>query len=63
MKKKKQKKRKNPAAKQKREDPLEELGFGIVAYNEMMYKFTGLFILFSILMAPAIYFYGLGTGY
>ena len=45
------------------EDPLEELGYGIVAYNEMMKTFIWLFLLFSVLMAPAIYFNGNGEGY
>ena len=63
VKKKHKKKRKNPANIQNLEDPLDQLGFGIVAYNQMMRKFTWLFLFFSILMAPAIYFNSQGTGY
>lgn len=62
IKKKTPKKRKNPSNKPP-EDPLETLGFGIVAYDQMMRELTWLFIFFSILMAPAIYFNSLGTGY
>ena len=63
VKKRQKKKRKNPANIASLEDPLDQLGFGIVAYNQLMRKFTWLFLFFSILMAPAIYFNGLGTGY
>lgn len=63
VKKKSKKKRKNPANVQNSQDPLDQLGFGIVAYNQMMRTFACLFLLFSILMAPAIYYNSLGTGY
>lgn len=63
VKKRKAKKRKNPAEGHQSEDPLDQLGFGIVAYDEMMWKFIWLFLLFSVLMAPAIHFNSKGTGY
>ena len=62
IKKKTPKKRKNPSNKPP-EDPLEQLGFGIVAYDQMMRELMWLFTFFSILMAPAIYFNSQGTGY
>ena len=55
VKKRKKKERKNPA-KKKGENPLEQLGFGIVAYDSMIFKFIWLFLFFSLLMAPAIYY-------
>ena len=58
VKKKPKKKRKNPASKQESEDPLDQLGFGIVAYDSMMRQFSWLFLFFSVLMAPSIYYFG-----
>ena len=63
IKKKSKRQRKQPAAREGYEDPLEQLGFGIVAYNEMLYKFIWLFAFFSLLMAPVIYFFQNGQGY
>ena len=62
IKKKKPRQRKK-AADRKYDDPLEQLGFGIVAYNEMLRKFIWLFAFFSILMAPVIYSFQNGSGY
>lgn len=55
-KKKKPRQRKKPADRGY-DDPLEQLGFGIVAYDEMLYKFIWLFLFFSLLMAPVIYYF------
>ena len=62
VKKKSKRQRKKPADRQY-DDPLEQLGFGIVAYNEMLRKFIWLFAFFSILMAPVIYYFQNGSGY
>ena len=63
VKKRKPKARKQSAKLPEGHDPLEELGFGIVAYDDMMWTFIWLFLFFTLLMAPAIYFNADGKGY
>lgn len=40
------------------ENPFNELGFGFTAYFGMLRTFICMFLLFSIIMAPAIVIYG-----
>ena len=40
------------------ENPYNELGFGFTAYFSMLRIFIKLFILFSLIMLPALYIYG-----
>ena len=41
-------------------DPLVELGYGIVAYNNILMNLFWAFVLFSILLIPTIYGYKTG---
>lgn len=57
----KRKKKKKMAAeipKDENVDPFNFLGFGMVAYRDLMQVLIVLFTLMSLLMAPAMYFYG-----
>jgi len=45
------------------EDPLLQLGFGIVAYRDMLYNMIFVFSIFSLLMTPAFYYYSKGGAY
>ena len=42
-------------------NPLTLLGFGIVAYVDMLYYFIWLFALFSVMLTPVFLMYGNGT--
>jgi hypothetical protein len=44
-------------------DPINSLGFGIVAYRDLLYSLIWIFSAFSILMLPTIYIYQNGSGY
>jgi hypothetical protein len=44
-------------------DPINSLGFGIVAYRDLLYSMIWVFSAFSILMIPTIYIYSTGTGF
>lgn len=60
---KKVKKKSNlPEAEQKK-DPLASLGFGIVAYRDILFNFIWTFTLFTILALPAFYMYSDGSAY
>ena len=45
------------------EDPLSQLGFGIVAYVHILYTMIWTFILFSVLMIPTMMNYRTGDNY
>jgi hypothetical protein len=53
----------NVDAEAKKEDPFLQLGFGMIAYRDLMFNFIILFAFLSILMAPAMKFYSQGEGY
>ena len=42
---------------EQKEDPFNFLGFGMVAYRDLMFSLILLFALLSLLMLPAMYFY------
>ena len=44
------------------ENPYNELGFGFTAYFNMLRTFIGLFLLFTVIMLPALYIYGRTDG-
>lgn len=56
-------KKKQLSDKASKEEPLAQLGFGIVAYTGMLYYMIWSFGLFSLILAPAFLFYGNGTAY
>ena len=43
-------------------DPYNQLGFGLVAYRDLLINFTLLFATMSLLMYPALSFYMNGNG-
>lgn len=43
-------------------DTLDQYGFGMVAYKDLMFTMIWLFALLSIFMIPAMYYYSQGTG-
>jgi hypothetical protein len=45
------------------EDPYNALGFGMVAYRDLMLTLIYLYSVCTILMAPAFYYYTSGSGY
>ena len=45
------------------EDPLAQLGFGIVAYTSMLYYLIWAFALFTFILLPTFFFYAKGTAY
>jgi len=45
------------------EEPLAQLGFGIVAYTGMLYYMIWAFALFTLLLVPTFFYYGNGTAY
>lgn len=49
--------------KKAKEDPLVRLGFGICAYRDIVWSLIWTFILFSLLMIPAINLFDAGTAY
>ncbi len=51
------KQKKNITFNPEEDDPLRVLGYGIVAYRDMVWSMTIWFCLFSILALPAIYIY------
>ena len=55
--------KRNVSAKATEEDPISQLGFGIVAYVNILYVMTWAFILFSLLMAPTMMNYKTGDTY
>lgn len=63
--KKKRKKKKNNIANQKKleERPIASLGFGIVAYMDILWTLIISFFFFSILLLPTMSYYNAGTGY
>jgi len=44
------------------EDPFNSLGFGVVEFLRMIKHMMWLFLLFSVLMIPAIYIYAKNDG-
>ena len=56
----KQKQHKNDKA---AENPLSTLGYGIVAYVDILYTMIWVFVLFSLLMFPTLQNYQKGLGY
>lgn len=61
--KKKAKKSKAHESDEVKKDPIIQLGFGIVAYRDMLWTMIFMFSLFSLIMYPAISYYGEGEGY
>ena len=57
IKKKKAKVEKHMSAKAGEEEPLSQLGFGIVAYVNMLYRMTWIFILFTLMLVPTMHAY------
>lgn len=47
---------------EQKEDPYNFLGFGMVAYRDLMFTLILLFAFLSCLMYPALKFYKAGTG-
>lgn len=43
-------------------DTLNQYGFGMIAYKDLMLTLSGLFAILTILMIPALSFYSSGTG-
>lgn len=43
-------------------DTLDQYGFGMVAYKDLMFTMFWLFGILSVLMLPAMYYYGQGSG-
>jgi len=39
------------------DDPINSLGFGIVAYRDLLYNLIWVFTLFSLLSIPTLYIY------
>lgn len=48
---------------QKKEDPFNFLGFGLVAYRDLMFIMFMLFVVLSLLMTPAMVFYSKYSAY
>jgi hypothetical protein len=46
---------------EKKEDPYLQLGFGMIAYRDMLFTLILLFSLLSIIMAPAYFFFSGGS--
>lgn len=44
-------------------DPLMKLGYGIVAYRNILWVLICAFIVFTILALPSMIFYSRGSGY
>ena len=63
MKKKKAKITQHMNKKATSEDPLAQLGYGIVAYMNILYSMIWLFILFSLLLIPTMRGYQAGDAY
>jgi hypothetical protein len=53
----KKKKKAAPPTDEKEPDPLNYLGFGMVAYRDLMFTMFMLFALMSVIMLPAMMFY------
>ena len=63
IKKKAPKKRKNPLDGANVEDPIAKLGFGIVAYIDMLWCLIWSFTLYSIFLIPTFMFFSQGGAY
>ena len=63
--KKSKKKKKNNMKNQKKleEDPLASLGFGIMAYVDILWALIVLFGIFSLMLYPTLVYFHSGTGY
>ena len=57
------KKKKNNLESQARENPLAKLGFGIVAYIDMLWCLIWTFTLYTALLVPTFIFFGEGGAY
>lgn len=57
------KKKKIPNAEAAEEDPLAKLGFGIVAYIDMLWTLIWTFLLYSIILIPTMMYFGQGGAY
>jgi hypothetical protein len=55
----------NITEEEKNQDPFLLLGFGMIAYRDLLQTFIVLFFVLSLLMTPALYFYRYGgaSGY
>lgn len=60
---KKAKKKSNLPDEEVKKDPLASLGFGIVAYRDILYNFIWVYALFTVLALPAFYMYNSGSAY
>ena len=63
IKKKKAKPQKYISPKAADDEPLSQLGFGIVAYVNMLFRMTWIFILFTIMLVPTMHAYRQGDAY
>jgi len=45
------------------QEPLSQLGFGIVAYVGMLYRMCWIFMLFTIMLLPTMHAYHSGDAY
>ena len=63
VKKKKKKKKNNISQAAFEEEPLAQLGYGIVAYIDILWTLICVFLLFSLMLIPTMNHYNEGTGY
>lgn len=63
IKKKSAKKKKNNIGAAAEQDPIAKLGFGIVAYIDMLWCLIWTFTLYTIFLVPTFMFYGKGGAY
>ena len=61
--KKSKKQRKNPIGEDKQTEPIATLGFGIVAYLDMLWCLIWTFTLYTIFLLPTMMFFSSGTAY
>ena len=62
-KRKKKKKKNNISQAAFEEEPLAQLGYGIVAYIDILWTLICVFLLFSLMLIPTMNHYNGGTGY
>lgn len=44
-------------------DPINMLGYGIVAYRDLLYTMIWVFVILSCLAFPSLYYFSSGNGY
>jgi len=49
--------------KEMKRDPITQLGYGVVAYFDILHGLFYLFLILSLLQLPALYIYASGSGY